>query len=144
MYVKVNNNVATKYSLAQLKLDNPLTSFSKSIPEELLASYGVYPYSLASFPEYDPLISHLEEGDFKLGSNNSWSLGFSVVNLPTEQAELNIKAKRDQLLFESDWIVTKSYEQGQPVPTDWLTYRQALRDIPLQVGFPYSIVWPTK
>lgn len=27
---------------------------------------------------------------------------------------------------------------------DWATYRQALRDVPAQKGFPYDVVWPTK
>lgn len=51
---------------------------------------------------------------------------------------------RDRLLAECDWVVVKSLESGQAVPTEWATYRQALRDLPQQAGFPTSINWPVK
>jgi len=40
-----------------------------------------------------------------------------------------LRAKRDALLNETDWIVTKAKETGTTIPTAWKTYRQALRDI---------------
>ena len=50
------------------------------------------------------------------------------------------RAKRDDLLKETDHFglsdVTMSAEMT--------TYRQALRDIPQQAGFPSTITWPTK
>lgn len=41
----------------------------------------------------------------------------------------NLRAKRDALLNETDWIVIKAKETGTTIPTAWKTYRQALRDI---------------
>ena len=41
----------------------------------------------------------------------------------------NLRAKRDRLLNETDWIVIKAKETGATIPTAWKTYRQALRDI---------------
>jgi hypothetical protein len=52
-----------------------------------------------------------------------------------------IKAKRDQLLAESDWRVIKAVDTGVPLDTAWKVYRQALRDITLQAD-PFNIVWP--
>jgi hypothetical protein len=49
---------------------------------------------------------------------------------------------RDMLLSQSDWTVVKAVDQGTPIPTDWQTYRQALRDITNQPGYPTNIVWP--
>ena len=44
--------------------------------------------------------------------------------------ELNLlREKRNTLLSETDWIVTKAKETGTTIPTAWKTYRQALRDI---------------
>ncbi len=37
---------------------------------------------------------------------------------------------RNIYLEDSDWIVAKSLEAGVPVPDEWKTYRQSLRDIP--------------
>ena len=51
---------------------------------------------------------------------------------------------RDRLLSECDWVVVKALESSQSIPTEWATYRQALRDIPQQAGFPVTIDWPVK
>lgn len=58
-----------------------------------------------------------------------------------QQQWATIRAERARLLRESDWIVTKSMERGESIPTPWLTYRQALRDITEQSD-PENIVWP--
>lgn len=60
-----------------------------------------------------------------------------------EQAKA-IRATRDQKIAETDWIVTKALESGAAVPDNYVTYRQTLRDIPTQEGFPWDVTWPTK
>ena len=60
------------------------------------------------------------------------------------QAANTIKEKRAKLLADSDWVVIKATDTGTPIPQDWQTYRQALRDITLQPEFPYNVVWPQK
>ena len=56
------------------------------------------------------------------------------------ELEFEIRDQRDRLLADTDWMalsdVTMSTEIG--------AYRQALRDVTGQAGFPYSITWPTK
>lgn len=52
-----------------------------------------------------------------------------------------VRAERDALLAACDWT------QVADAPVDqaaWAVYRQALRDVTNQVGFPVDIVWPTK
>jgi hypothetical protein len=55
-----------------------------------------------------------------------------------------VRAKRDTLLAETDYLVMPDYplpeDRGQAV----LAYRQALRDVPEQAGFPRQIDWPVK
>ena len=46
-----------------------------------------------------------------------------------DRSMANLRAKRDALLNESDYIVIKAKETGTTIPTAWKTYRQALRDI---------------
>lgn len=53
-----------------------------------------------------------------------------------------VRARRTALLAGSDWIVTRAAERGETVPVEWMTYRQALRDITEQPD-PEHIVWPT-
>jgi len=52
-----------------------------------------------------------------------------------------IRSKRDSLLKESDWTQIPDAPVDQ---TAWATYRQELRDIPQQEGFPENVTWPTK
>lgn len=52
-----------------------------------------------------------------------------------------IRAQRNNLLDASDWT------QVFDAPVDraaWATYRQALRDITIQAGFPANVIWPSK
>tara|TARA_B100001057_G_scaffold388853_1_gene396441 strand:+ start:5103 stop:5477 length:375 start_codon:yes stop_codon:yes gene_type:complete len=61
-------------------------------------------------------------------------------------AAIHNRFLRDQLLSDSDWIVTKATESGEAVPSDWATYRQALRDLPTDSSWPLleDADWPTQ
>tara|TARA_A100001388_G_C28733140_1_gene482619 strand:- start:254 stop:535 length:282 start_codon:yes stop_codon:yes gene_type:complete len=61
----------------------------------------------------------------------------------TELKWQQVRGKRNSLLAECDWIVTKASETGVAVSNEWKTYRQALRDVPTQSD-PDNITWPTK
>jgi hypothetical protein len=41
-----------------------------------------------------------------------------------------LRIHRDKLLAEVDWVTIRSYNQGVPVPEEWIEYCQALRDLP--------------
>jgi hypothetical protein len=56
----------------------------------------------------------------------------------------SVRLERNKLLFECDWRVMKAVEDGTVVDLNWATYRQTLRDIPQQAGFPTNIDWPVK
>jgi len=60
-----------------------------------------------------------------------------------EQAK-SVRASRDDKLKESDWVVIKNLELNANIPGAWEVYRQALRDIPTQTGFPWTITWPVQ
>ena len=68
-------------------------------------------------------------------------VAWSKQNVDASKAEA-ARNKRNALLVETDWT------QGADIPTTIKSahkpYRQALRDVPLQEGFPYNIIWPTK
>ena len=61
----------------------------------------------------------------------------------TEQAK-SVRASRDALLAECDWVAIKAFETGTPVSAELATYRQALRDITTQAGFPWTVEWPVQ
>jgi hypothetical protein len=55
-----------------------------------------------------------------------------------------VRQSRDDKLKETDWVVIKNLELNANIPGVWEVYRQALRDIPTQEGFPWTITWPVK
>ena len=67
----------------------------------------------------------------------------ALATYQTAEKWKDIRSQRDALLSDTDWIVTKAKETGTNIPTNWKTYRQALRDVPDQTD-PDNITWPTK
>jgi hypothetical protein len=58
-----------------------------------------------------------------------------------EQAK-SVRSTRDTKLAECDWRVIKAAETATTLDAAWATYRQALRDVTAQSGFPWTITWP--
>lgn len=60
---------------------------------------------------------------------------------PIELSQLatQARAERNSLLVASDWTQVADAPVDQAV---WAAYRQALRDITAQAGFPEDINWP--
>lgn len=58
-----------------------------------------------------------------------------------ERVATKVREDRDLKLVASDWtqVIDAPVDQAA-----WASYRQALRDIPEQEGFPNSINWPTE
>lgn len=56
--------------------------------------------------------------------------------------EQEIRAERQALLTGSDWTQTTDAPLTQNERARWREYRQNLRDVPEQDGFPESVVWP--
>jgi len=59
-----------------------------------------------------------------------------------EEQSAIVRAERDRLLTETDW--TQAADIPQATKDKWAPYRQALRDVPEQSGFPFEVVWPVK
>ena len=80
--------------------------------------------------------------------DGKWYTKYSVADMgdeakafkDAEQAK-SVRTARDEKLKDSDWT------QIADAPVDkeiWATYRQALRDVPTQSGFPWEVTWPTQ
>ena len=78
---------------------------------------------------------------------HTWELVDKTTEEVTEDLEQiadRVRGERLLALSQSDLKVLRCYETGQPVPPEWVAYRQALRDITEQPGFPLDVVWPTE
>ena len=80
-------------------------------------------------------------------------LNTKVAELDAAEPMRLLREERNQLLSETDWMVTRSIESGVAMSNDWKTYRQALRDLPANssptldseydLNFS-SVTWPTE
>lgn len=55
-----------------------------------------------------------------------------------------IRIKRDRLIAATDWTQTLDSPLSDEKKAEFVTYRQALRDIPQDVGDPDAVIWPAK
>lgn len=53
-----------------------------------------------------------------------------------------VRAERNAKLAATDW--TQGADTPQAIKDKYAPYRQALRDVPAQSGFPNTVVWPTQ
>ena len=80
--------------------------------------------------------------------DGKWFIKWSVADMEQEakdaldaQQAASQRAYRNTLLSDSDWTQVLDAPVDQ---TAWAAYRQALRDVTAQAGFPWDIEWPAK
>ena len=151
MYVKATNGSVDQYpyTVAQLRRDNPNTSFPKRIPEATLASWNVYPVIKNDAPSYTERTQKIERESTPTLSDDSWSIGWTVTNKTAEEIQeydddiaRSNRAKRNNLLSETDIYGLSD----MTMTSEMTTYRQALRDITDHDNWPNlsDSDWPTK
>ena len=66
------------------------------------------------------------------------------IQLEKEVLSLDVRLERNNLLSNTDHLIQSDYPISAEKKQEIKVYRQALRDIPQQDGFPDNIVWPDK
>jgi hypothetical protein len=148
MFAKIINDVVEKYpySIGELRKDNPNVSFPKNPKPQEIAPFNAFEVVRTTQPEVDHTQNVGEGVPQKI--NGVWTQVWNVSNLGeeelaerTEGRAKQVRDERDQKLSKTDWT------QVADAPVDkttWANYRQALRDVPEQNGFPWNVVWPTQ
>ena len=66
------------------------------------------------------------------------------IQLEKEILSLDVRLERNKILSDTDHLIQSDYPISDEKKQEIKAYRQALRDIPQQDGFPDNIVWPDK
>lgn len=149
-YVKTQNGQVQKfpYTMGDFRKDSPNTSFPKNIPDDLLAEFGVFEVLIDTPSTVDEKNYKAVRADVPTYVNDAWHLEWSVVAKSEEEKQRyydgfaeRVRSKRNELLSQSDWTQLPDSNVNK---TAWATYRQALRDVPEQSGFPWEVTWPTQ
>lgn len=122
---------------SEIRAAFPDVSMPAYLTDDIILSLGLQPVT----PTQKPLGYVVEEVAPQF-VGGSWTQQW-IVRPPTETETsakaVEVREERNRLLTESDWTQVKD----APVDQDaWAAYRQALRDITLQPGFPWEITWP--
>ena len=67
-----------------------------------------------------------------------------ITELSVSEPLRKLRLRRNKILAESDWRVTKATETGVAMSNEWKTYRQALRDITQHYQSLDDVIWPTE
>jgi hypothetical protein len=147
MYVLAPNQTAEifPYSIGDLRRDNPNTSFPRNPSDTVLADWNMFPVVEQSPPEYNPANQNLNQLNPTLTAGEwlqTWEVTAASAQEIAERLqskEAEVRQQRNELLSACDWT------QLPDSPADheaWATYRQELRDVTAQAGFPWEVVWP--
>lgn len=65
-----------------------------------------------------------------------------IANMTDEDHAVEVRSQRDRLIAETDYLAMPDYPLSEEDRGIVTAYRQALRDVPTQEGFPREVVWP--
>lgn len=82
-------------------------------------------------------------------ADGKWYTKYSVADMDAEaiaakdaEQAAAVREDRNKRLADCDWTQVKDISDAISAP--WAAYRQALRDVPAQAGFPWDVQWPDK
>ena len=145
-YAKLNSqNQVEKYpyTVWDLRRDYPNTSFPDFLNEDELKDFN-----LVVVKPTKPLdIGHTQNQELVVVSTDEgWVEQWNIVDASLEESKERtdaqkeiVRQQRNALLLQSDWTQLPDVNDVR-----WVAYRQSLREITEQDGFPWSIIWPEK
>lgn len=147
MLIAIENSapIGTPVGEGVFRTQFPNVSFPSELSPSDVESFGYGIFEYASSPVPGRHQKAVEETPVQQ-SNGVWLQSWSLVSMAeAEKAEADareaarVRTLRSSKLSQSDWTQLAD----APVDsTQWGVYRQALRDITEQAGFPWSVTWP--
>lgn len=151
MYALISSEQVAEFplSLNKWRFENPLISLPQIPTEEQLNEVGIYLVQSTPKPPEDYTLNY--ERTAVQNEDGIWVERWTETPVSeeeivrrTEKKSQEVRQVRNKFLQETDWVSIKAKDNGEDVPTDWKTYRQELRDITEQEGFPHNVIWPDK
>ena len=151
MYVLAPNQTVETfpYSIGALRRDNPNVSFPRNPSEPTLASWNVFPVADRPKPSFDSATENCNQVNPTL-ENGEWVTTWQVTTASADEIAQRlvneseaVRQDRNQLLVDSDWTQLSDSPLSSADKTAWASYRQQLRDVTAQSGFPWNVTWPS-
>lgn len=133
-------------TMSEFKSLHNNTSFPPSISEELINDLGadvVFEGPQPVCQRYEVLVR-----DGATFISGKWYTKYVAIEMDEEaktfkdkQQATAIREQRNKALQACDWTQLEDASVDKAL---WVVYRQHLRDIPAQIGFPWDVQWPIK
>ena len=118
MYIQYTNGLIQKYTIRQLRKDNPDTSFPAEPTNELLAEWNVYPVTIVNPPSVT-YKQEVNEGIPEL-VDGKWTQVWNITDKPQEEINAISEQRRaDAYREESDPLFFKA-QRGEIEMQVWL------------------------
>jgi hypothetical protein len=145
MQVRIRQTGAVMYE-AEFRALFPNTGFPVQLTEEIINEFGGD--VVFEGPQAQPTRYQVAFRDGVEQIDGKWYTKYSVADMEQEAKDAldasqaaSQRAFRNTLLSDCDWTQLPD----APVNTQaWANYRQGLRDVTSQAGFPWDIQWPEK
>lgn len=142
--VRQDGSLKTQGEIRQMY---PNTSFPSQWSAQLVENLGLDPVLETPAPATTRYQTASRSGVEQV--NGKWQWKWKVEEMSAEakaakdaeQAKA-VRSTRNQRLSECDW--TQLADTPGSVRAANVQYRQSLRDLPTQAGFPWEVTWPTK
>ena len=139
-YVKITNGIPEIYTVKKLYKDNPNVSFPAELTDKVLKERNIFELVIDERPPVDTNVHHVVPGEYYVGGDAKWHRGWNLVLKAEKTVAADVRESRDEKLSNTDW--TQLMDTPANVRVPWAQYRQALRDIPQQENFPFTVIWP--
>lgn len=145
-YARIENGAAVEYPLYEGNLANrfpdllfPMDTHGTPIPDGYVAVRSTTPPRNLAY-KYELGVPTIQDGVWTTNWTETPRSDEEKARIFSSVAD-GVRSERNALLAKSDWT------QLADAPVDaalWVAYRQALRDVPTQAGFPWTIDWPAQ
>tara|TARA_R110001606_G_scaffold376271_1_gene534876 strand:- start:286 stop:708 length:423 start_codon:yes stop_codon:yes gene_type:complete len=132
--IKIIDGEPKPYSFAAFRADNKHTVYGVTISNRHLNAQDVYRVRTLPAPEQVGHRAVPNAVPDLIGTE--WVLGWTLEPLGADAA----RAERNEMLGSSDWMAVTDRTMTELE----IAYRQGLRDVPQQAGFPNTVTWPNK
>jgi hypothetical protein len=145
MQIRIRSTGAVVFD-SEFRSLHPNTGFPVQLTEAIINSFGGD--VVFEGPQASPTRYQVAFADGVHQVNGKWYTKYSVADMDAEaiaakdakQAE-SVRDDRNKRLAETDWTQLTDAPVNSAA---WGTYRQSLRDVTAQSGFPWEVTWPNK
>ena len=151
MFIQINNGQPFGFAVAEenLRMLFSEVEFPKMFSPADVEPYGFGMYEFTQIPEV-PRFKKLVEITPVKKDNGIYYQTWDFQDMTEEEKIASTEAKATEVrrlrkftLMDCDWTQLPDAPLPEEKKSEWRVYRQALRDISTEEGFPWDIIWPT-